>query len=94
MFCKYCGAKIEDNSVFCCECGKRLVQEEQPATVAESEPVAAPEIELMEEGFFFRGVKWYNKVGIALVGLFVLLWVAAITFYITNPDVVKGMFMG
>lgn len=33
MFCKYCGAKIADDSVFCSSCGKNLKSEEtnQPA---------------------------------------------------------------
>lgn len=24
MFCKYCGAEIDDNSLFCLKCGKKL----------------------------------------------------------------------
>ncbi len=27
MFCRYCGNEIEDDSVFCTKCGKKLVDE-------------------------------------------------------------------
>jgi|GEM_PF-1601636 predicted nucleic acid-binding Zn ribbon protein len=29
MYCKKCGAQIEDNSVFCKECGERLIEKEK-----------------------------------------------------------------
>jgi hypothetical protein len=32
MFCRYCGAHIADDSVFCAKCGKRLGTRENPRT--------------------------------------------------------------
>ena len=33
MFCRYCGAKIHEDSIFCSSCGKRLVPEETAVSV-------------------------------------------------------------
>ena len=32
MFCRYCGANIPEDSLFCSKCGKSLAQREQPQT--------------------------------------------------------------
>lgn len=32
MFCKYCGARVDENALFCSTCGKRLIEEETNAT--------------------------------------------------------------
>lgn len=29
MFCKFCGEKIEDNAIFCSNCGAKLTSEEK-----------------------------------------------------------------
>lgn len=38
MFCKYCGSKISDDSVFCENCGKRLTQTDDINIKNQSEP--------------------------------------------------------
>lgn len=38
MYCKYCGAKIADNSVYCPNCGKKVQPDpkDSPAAIYES----------------------------------------------------------
>ncbi len=43
MFCKYCGTKIDDDAIFCCSCGKKLVA--QPAEPAPQPEPVVPKVE-------------------------------------------------
>ena len=38
MFCRYCGAHIQEDSIFCAKCGKRLDVESSPKLEVESSP--------------------------------------------------------
>lgn len=43
IFCKNCGAQLEDSVTFCTQCGIRLTKPAAPTAVSEPKPVSAPE---------------------------------------------------
>ena len=45
IFCKNCGAQLEDSVTFCTQCGIRLTKPAAPTTVSEPKPVSAPAAE-------------------------------------------------
>ena len=62
MFCKYCGARLEEDYLFCAECGKRIIFDvkeekkiEQDAALSDTSGEASacvqtiPEIKVEEE---------------------------------------------
>ena len=58
MFCKYCGATLDDDSLFCAECGRRLgtvanLKSEKPVQAKETEP-----IEIKEKKQEQKSEKW------------------------------------
>lgn len=66
MFCKYCGAKIADDSVFCASCGKSLLEKETPAeesqsvhqennSIPEDKPVASETVSPEKQEWYYRG---------------------------------------
>lgn len=60
MFCKKCGHKAEDNSIFCEHCGEKIILD---STDSEKELNSVPHIEK----------KNYKKIGIISVVIFLLL---------------------
>lgn len=69
MFCKYCGAQLEDGSAFCNKCGANLTQ----ATAAQSAPQAQPKAKKpVTGGDILQIVKTnlhYILAGIAVIAL-------------------------
>ncbi len=43
IFCKNCGAQLEDSVTFCTQCGIRLTKPAAPTAVSEPKPVSEPE---------------------------------------------------
>lgn len=43
IFCKNCGAQLEDSVTFCTQCGIRLTKPAVPTAVSEPKPVSEPE---------------------------------------------------
>jgi uncharacterized membrane protein YvbJ len=97
LYCQYCGKELEDEAKFCTECGKPVViaednikEQEEPAVNSTAESVKIPKVaykDLYEDGFFFKGVRWYNKVGIAMLGLLIMIGCAFYTFCACYPEI-------
>ena len=39
MYCKYCGNEIEDNSKFCKNCGKNLIEDKPKENTEQKKPI-------------------------------------------------------
>ena len=39
MFCKYCGSQLDDDSIFCNKCGKKIAEQKTTITTVSTQPV-------------------------------------------------------
>ncbi len=92
MQCKFCGASNHEGAKFCGSCGRRLESEAAAAPVltgvSENAALAMPITEktVYEDGYFFKGLGFFKKLGIYALGVLLTFIVAAIVFAHFSPD--------
>ena len=62
MFCRYCGASVEDDSLFCSICGKTLSAEEPPEAPEQSDKTETKDNWLYRDGFSLLGPLTYEDL--------------------------------
>ena len=100
MLCKFCGNEIEENSVFCAECGKPVENSQAEEPVVEDngndEVVAEgdfPVEETFAEPQFDEPVKKSKKKLAGIIAAIVAIILVAVVTIASNVDTVKGFFL-
>lgn len=93
MYCSNCGAYNDDNSNFCGYCGQSVqnndvADENQTLTIPQpviinNDILIKPEL---QDGYFFKGIGFFKKLGIYAIGVFLFFMIAAIVFASNYPD--------
>ena len=100
MYCRYCGCKNNDDAKFCGACGREIntfynyeaLEQDNDINVVLSESQASIKPrEVLEEGFFFKGLDKPYKLSIYAFGIFLAFLTASIVFTIFFPEYIKDL---
>lgn len=91
MYCKFCGAKNEDDAVFCSRCGNKLDNEKSNVEGVRNEEFASEKTDVnayfikkisdKTSGFIFKAIKGCLIAGIAGLAIFVGIVVIGLIVY-------------
>lgn len=88
MYCKYCGEKTDEKSLFCPKCGKKLADEQENTSVSEQEVVANSD---NNKKSFWASTLIFRTNIVSFLSLCVALLTFFVPLQITTKKIVLGI---
>jgi hypothetical protein len=92
MYCKYCGQKIEDDSVFCVKCGQKVQHDMSKDNLAENRPIRVQIVESkISDWRDTTNMQWKKPItAIILQSIFAVVGLFFLVYGIVWISIIKG----